>query len=105
MDVVIPHLLTFSLSFHTVEHATAHSPFRVETSDQHLSHHLILTLYFYLGRRPAEFQTFGLVRISCIAFHYQVDAYTRALPVLVREDPIQVITNHIGVGRQGERIQ
>jgi len=70
LDVVIPHLLSFSLSFHTVEHATAHSPFRVETSDQHLSHHLILTLYFYLGRRPAEFQTFGLVRISCIALHY-----------------------------------
>jgi len=66
--MVIPGLLTFSLSFPAVEHVTFHGPFKVKTSDQHLFHHWTLTLFFYLGSRPAGFQTFGLVCVSCIVF-------------------------------------
>ena len=34
--MVIPGLLTFSLSFPAVDHASPCGPFRVKTSDQHL---------------------------------------------------------------------
>ena len=43
--MVIPHLLSFSLSFPAVDHATPHGPFGVKTSDQHLFHHWTLTLF------------------------------------------------------------
>jgi len=55
--------LLFPLSFPTVDYATAHCPFRVETSDQHLFHHFTLTLFILPWQQTCWISKIGWLRL------------------------------------------